>query len=343
MLSMLDYQAPWYLTSGWLQTFLVDFWYGVTWRHLKDEAFWLNHLPKIPWQEHIFTGADNVPLWGIWSCPPQARGTIILNLGITGQVHKAWYAHIFARKAHQRGFAVLMYDWRGHGKTAELSPVPQSYGWREGSDQVQLAAQLVALGCPKNVTLAGFSLGGQLALWGLHAAAAAQCSYIRGAAVLSPNLESTRSLAHLQSTFAGRQIEQIFVRNLRAEVQKRQRLFPNTLKPGNLERIHSIDSFDHEIVIDYYGFASVAEYYRKTSGLYILEKLDRPYLMIYAQDDPMYEPAIIAELQQRIRTNPKASLMLTKRGGHLAHIAPRTVDEDRFWAMNRMLEFCDRL
>ena len=340
---MFLYQPPWYLKNGLLMTVMTDLWYGTTWRRWGDRVVWLKSLPKIPWQEHIFTGAEEVPLWGLWSCPTDAKGTIIINLGITAQVKNAWYAHLFARKAYQRGFAVVIYDWRGHGRTAELSPVPSSYGWKEGEDQVQIAAQIVAMGCPERVALVGFSLGGQLALWGIKAAIAQNSPFVCGAAALSCHLESNRSLAHLRSTALGRMIEQHFVKNLIEEAQKRRQLFPHTLKPDAVERIKSIDSFDREMAIAYYGFSSVSEYYQKTSAIYFLERLTLPYLLVYAQDDPMFDPKLITEAEQLISGNPNAHLILTNFGGHTAHIGANTASEDKFWGMNRLLEFCERL
>lgn len=336
----LDYQAPWYLQDGFIQTVAASYWYGTTWGWWGEAAPWLSHLPAVPWQEHIFRGAEGVPLWGLWSCPPAAKGTLILNYGITGTVRDAWYAHILARKAYARGFAVLLYDWRGHGKTAELSPAPSSDGWREGSDLVQLAWQLIALGCPDTVALAGFSLGGQLALWGLKAAVEEGCTPICAGAVLAPNLESNRSLDYLLTTRIGRIIEGRLTAELRVEARKRQERFPEAVKQGAAERVDSIRAFDREMVIDYYGFPSTEDYYQKTSGLYLLDRIQLPYLLIYAADDPMFIPDLVPEIQQRCGQNPLANLLLTSRGGHVAHINRRNRLEDRFWGLNRMLDFC---
>jgi uncharacterized protein len=340
---MFIYQPPWYLRNGLLQTWLVNLWYGTTWRSWGDRVSWLDYLPKIPWQEHIFIGAEQVPLWGMWGCPVNAKGTLIVSIGLTGQVQNAWYAHILACKAYDQGWAVLLYDWRGHGRTAALSAVPSSYGWREGQDQVQIVEQLIEMGCPSRVVLVGFSLGGQLTLWGLKAATESRCDQILGGAVLSPNLESSRSLRYLRTTFAGKAIERAFVKNLRAEVKKQYQLSHNTIKDGALARIYSIDSFDQEMAIAYYGFANVNEYYEKTSGLYLLDKLTLPYLIIYAKDDPMYDPTLVPEIQERIGMNPHAHLILSDRGGHTAHIGIAKENEDKFWGANRLLDFCEWL
>lgn len=340
MHSGLPYLAPWYLQDGLVQTLVTSCTYAMTWRWWGDRAPWLSHLPVIPWQGQVFKGAEDVPLWGLWSCPPGAQATVILNYGITGEIGSAWYAHVFARKAYARGWAVLIYDWRGHGKTATLSPVPPSDGWREGSDQLKLAEQLIALGCPPQVALVGFSLGGQLALWGLKAAVEENSPYIRTAAVLDPSLESNRSLDYLLCTPAGRAIEQTLTEQLRQEAKKQRDRFPETVKSGAIERIDSIRAFDREMVIDYYGFASVAEYYRKTSALYLLDRLTLPYLIVYAADDPVFDPSLVPEIKLRVNQSAYGHLLLTSQGGHVSHIGTKTENEDEFWAFNRMLEFC---
>ncbi|HEY9633149.1 MAG TPA: alpha/beta fold hydrolase [Coleofasciculaceae cyanobacterium] len=338
---MLNYQAPWYLSDGLFQTVASSFWYGTTWNWWGERVPWLSHLPLIPWQEQVFTGADGVPIWGMWSCPTNAKATLIITYGITGEAKTAWYAQTLARKAYSRGWAVMIYDWRGHGRTAELSSVPSSDGWREGEDQLQMAAQLVEMGCPEPVALVGFSLGGQLTLWGLKAAVEQKCSLVRCGAVLAPSLESNRSLDYLLSTSIGRVIEQTLARQLRMEAEKRLERFPEAIKPGAVERVNSIRTFDEYMVIDYYGFASVTDYYQKTSALYLLDTLALPYLVIYAADDPMFDPELLPELEQRTSCNPYAQLILTPQGGHVAHISTASNQEDEFWALNRLLEFCE--
>lgn len=337
------YQPPRLLHNGLVMTGVIDTWHSITWRKWGQNVSWLSHLPHLDWKTQIFQGAEDVPLWSVWCCPAQAKGTLIVNTGLTGQVQSAWYAHLFAHKAYQHGYAVLLYDWRGHGRTAELSPVPASDGWREGSDQVRLAEQLVAQGCPQPIILVGFSFGGQLALWGLKAAAEADCSLICGAATLSCHLESALSLAHLRSSAIGRWIEQKFVQNFLVEVRKTQHLFPNVLDPQICDRIHNIEDFDREIPVPYYGFNSVEDYYQKTSCLYFLEQLQHPYLILYAQNDPLFDPALVEAAKHRIRQNPQAHLLLTPTGGHIAHISQPTPSEDQYWGFNRILDFCDRL
>ncbi|NBD17685.1 MAG: alpha/beta fold hydrolase [Cyanobacteria bacterium] len=341
--SFTPYAPPWYFRNGIVQTVATTYRYGKTWEIWKKQARWLKDYPPLPWQEKVFAGAEDVPLWGKWACPPDAHGTMIINYGITGNTEQSWYTYLTAYKAYTQGWAVLVYDWRGHGKTAELSPVPMSDGWREGDDQVRLAEQLVALGCPEKVVLVGFSLGGQLALWGLKAAQAHNSPLIQGAATLAPNLESNWTLDFLVSYPFGRIVEKKFTKELKAAACQQAMSFPNVVDPSVVDRIHSIRDFDREMVIDYYGFASDTDYYHYTAGLYLLDQLTLPYLIVYAADDPIFEPNIIPEMQAKVEKNADGHLLLTAHGGHVSHIGQKNDIEDQFWGINRLLEFVNEV
>jgi predicted alpha/beta-fold hydrolase len=151
---------PWYLQQGFAMT-LYSAWYASrTWEKTVIES-------EPPYQSRIFWGAGGVPIYGQVAIPPQAKATLVATYGITGDLDNQWFLRLLGRKAYAQGYAVVLFDWRGHGKTAELSPTLTSDGLYEGEDFVRIASQAKALGCPTPLWLAGYSLGGQLALWGV--------------------------------------------------------------------------------------------------------------------------------------------------------------------------------
>ncbi|AGY57838.1 YheT family hydrolase [Gloeobacter kilaueensis] len=341
---MKPYRAPWYLGDGLAQTLIVGLLHGNAWQRFGSHSPLAPRLPVPPYREQIFGGAEGVPLAGqLARQPGRARGTLILCYGITGSMETSWYNHYLASKAFARGYDVVLYDWRGHGKSAELSPVPPSDGWRDGADIVQIAAQAVAEGCRRPVIAWGCSLGGQIVLWALKAAQQLKSPDIAGAVAVCPNLESNWSLANLRRSWKGQLIEDALVRELRQEVSRRLVRYPELTPAGVLEKLHLIRDFDEQLVISYYGFASVEQYYQRTSGLYLLPELTLPHLILYAQDDPMFDGRIVVELEQRAALNPRTQLVLTEQGGHGCYIGAADEREDEFWALNRTLEFCDEL
>ena len=134
-----------------------------------------------------------------------------------------WFLRLLGRKAFAQGYAVVLFDWRAHGKTALLSPTLTSDGLFEGEDFVRIAAQSKALGCSGKFWFTGFSLGGQLALWAVKAAQdltknqeiELDIDEIGGGAVICPSLDSIRSLNYLVEDPWGKYLEQAIAKELK--------------------------------------------------------------------------------------------------------------------------------
>jgi predicted alpha/beta-fold hydrolase len=286
--------------------------------------------------------------------PPQPRGTIIGTYGITGDLDNQWFLQILGRKAFAQGYAVVLFDWRAHGKTGELSPTLTSDGLYEGEDFVQIAAQAKAFGCPAPFWFTGYSLGGQLALWGVKAAQslsptiALHTSEIGGGAVICPSVDSVRSLTYLVSHPIGRYLEQAIAQQLQALAWHLHRQHPGEFDPAAIERANSIWGFDQELVIPRLGFSSVEEYYAASSPLPILPYLTKPTLILYAADDPLFAPDLVPELTTICAQNPAIDLCLTEHGGHVGYFSSqsgqvRAGDPDPWWAWNRILNWIEQL
>lgn len=345
-MSPTSYVPPWWLKDGLAMTLYTGLRAGRNWETLISD-------PEPPYQDMIFTGAQGVPIFG-WVAVPsikgQLKGTIVATYGITGTLENQWLLRLLARKAFAQGYAIVLFDWRAHGKTAELSPTLTSDGLYEGEDFVRIAAQAKQMGCPAPFWFVSYSLGGQLALWAVKAAQdlaqdlALDPADIGGAAVVCPSLDSTRSLNFLTQSPTGRQLEQTIARTLKQLAWKIHSAHPGTLDPAAIDRANSIWSFDHELVIGRLGFPSVEAYYEATSPLHLLPHLRKPTLILYAIDDPMFDPTLVPELQAACQQNPALNLLLTQYGGHVGYLSSKSTqqqagDPDHLWAWNRILEW----
>lgn len=308
------------------------------------------------YQEKIFIGANGVPLFGLVAIPKNAKSTIIGTYGITGTLENQWFLKILGRKAFAQGYAVVLFDWRGHGKTAELSPTLTSDGLYEGEDFVRIAAEAKKMGCPAPFWFTGFSLGGQLALWGIKAAQtlsfwgeelALEMSDIGGSAVICPNLDSNRSLPYLEKHRLGKYLEKAIAKTLKKLAFELHSMHPEKLDLEAIKRVCSIRKFDEELVIKPLGFPSVEAYYSASSPLPFLPHVEKPTLILYAADDPMFAPSIIPDLEAACAANSSIDLVLTSYGGHVAYVSSKACqrhngDSDPWWAWNRILQWCDR-
>ncbi|MEN9218632.1 MAG: alpha/beta fold hydrolase [Gloeomargarita sp. DG_2_bins_126] len=310
------------------------------------------HLPPLHYQNHIFTGYQGVPIFGQWLVPPAAKGTLIATYGITGSLANQTLLHLLAYWALQRGYGVVLFDWRAHGRTGQLSPALPSDGMNEGKDYLALAVTAQALGCPPPYWFAGYSLGGQLALWAGWAALQADSplplAQVGGVVAVCPNLDANRSLPYLMQHPWGRYVERAITRELKQLALELYRAHPHAIERAAIERAHSIGTFDQELVIPPLGFPTVADYYAATSPLGFLGKLHLPTLILYAEDDPLFAPDIIPDLRQIGAGNPYIDLVLTKYGGHVGYYSSQrgqrlANDPDRWWAWQRVLDWLDHL
>ena len=310
--------------------------------------------PEPNYREHVFVGAGGTPIFGWVAVPEQPRGTWVATYGITGTLDNQWFLRVIGRKAFAQNYAVVLFDWRAHGKTAELSPTLTSDGLYEGEDFVCIAEQAKVLGCLAPFWFAGYSLGGQLALWGGKAAQTLDPSEhphlvadeIAGVVAICPSLESHRSLTYLVKSPLGQKLEQRIAQELKKLAWGIYEAHPGELDREAIERATSIWGFDRELVINPLGFSSVEDYYAATSPLYILPTLTKPTLIIYAEDDPMFDPTLVPELKDACGQNPALTPLMTKFGGHVGYISSSKCqqeagDSDPWWAWNRVLDWAE--
>ncbi|MEH2240904.1 YheT family hydrolase [Nostoc sp.] len=342
------YNPSWFLQNGVMMTIYTALW---------GKRYWESTTPlqEPSYHEKIFVGGQGVPIFGLVAIPENAHSTIIGTYGITGELKTEWFLRVLGRKAYAQGYAVVLFDWRAHGKTAELSPTLTSDGLYEGEDFVRIAAAAKAMGCPGKFWFTGFSLGGQLALWAVkvagevireHGDLGLEDSDIGGGMVICPSLDSERSLSYLVTKPFGRYLEAGIAQNLKKLAWRIHDAHPGSIEPAAIERANSIWGFDNELVINRLGFSSVEAYYRASSALQILPQISKPTLILYAADDPLFDPAIIPELQEACDRNPAIDLLLTQYGGHVGYLSSKECqrqvqDSDPWWAWNRILQWLE--
>ncbi|MEH2128196.1 YheT family hydrolase [Nostoc sp.] len=343
------YNPSWFLQNGVMMTVYTALWGKRNWQSTTKD-------PEPSYHEKIFIGGQGVPIFGLVAIPENAHSTIIGTYGITGELKTEWFLRVLGRKAYAQGYAVVLFDWRAHGKTAELSPTLTSDGLYEGEDFVRIAAAAKAMGCPGKFWFTGFSLGGQLALWALKVVGEVIREYgdlgledsdIGGGMVICPSLDSERSLSYLVTKPFGRYLEAGIAQNLKKLAWRIHDAHPGSLDPEAIERANSIWGFDNELVIKRLGFPSVEAYYQASSALQILPQISKPTLILYAADDPLFDPSIIPELEEACDRNSAIDLLLTQYGGHVGYLSSKECqrqvnDSDPWWAWNRVLQWLEQ-
>jgi len=129
-----------------------------------------------------------------------------------------------------------------------------------------------------------------------------------------------------------------FIRNMRKRVRSAHSFHPQNYDLERLRLVRTITDFDEHFTAPCHGFANAADYYEKASSLRLLNRIRLPTLLIHSEDDPFTPFAPLRHAA--VAANPFILLAGTRHGGHVAFIGKKRNDEDRFWAENRLIEFC---
>jgi predicted alpha/beta-fold hydrolase len=163
-------------------------------------------------------------------------------------------------------------------------------------------------------------------------------SGLKGLVAISPSIDLHASSVRLTAK-RNWVYQRQFLNGLKRRIKNKERLYPELYQVNGLRRLKTIRAFDDKYVAPAFRFAGADDYYSKASSLPHLRYIRVPTLIIHAQDDPfipfapLLDPAVVA--------NPHLLLLAPERGGHVAFISRTTSDgEDRFWAENRLIDFC---
>jgi predicted alpha/beta-fold hydrolase len=123
-----------------------------------------------------------------------------------------------------------------------------------------------------------------------------------------------------------------------ARYHRKADLFPERYRREGFGPIRTVREFDNEITAPCFGFKDAEEYYQAASAKKILGKAAVPLLVMTAQDDPFvpYE----SFLRAKVGGNPCVRFVASEHGGHCGFIS-RFAGPERFWAEERIVEFCE--
>ncbi len=350
MLSKPFFEPPFSLKNGLVMTLNTAFNSPLNWQ--KSLV-----LSQLNYQSIIFQGLYNTPIYARVLIPQNPQSTIIATYGITGDLTDQWFLQILAHKAFSQNHAIILFDWRSHGKTAQLSPSLTTDGLYEGKDFVLIANQAKKMGLPAPFCFMGYSLGGKLALWGLNESRFVNSNKdypflketdIKGCAVICPSLDAKKSLLYLMNHPIYKYVEKSITKNIKNLALNLHKYHPNHFDLEVINSIKSIWDFDQKLVIKRLNFKSVEEYYDTTSPLNFLPQLNKPTFILYAENDPLFSPSIIQNLIKIANQNSMINLWLTKYGGHVGYISNKNCqnywqDNDQWYAWNRILDWWNLL
>jgi predicted alpha/beta-fold hydrolase len=185
--------------------------------------------------------------------------------------------------------------------------------------------------------VAGYSLGGNLALKLAGDYGAAPPPSLRGVVAVSPVMDLPRCVDALErkSNFI---YQWNFVRNLKARMRRKAAAFPGLFSTDPLARIQTVRQFDEAYTAPFFGFQDATDYYHRAAALRVVDRISVPALIVTADDDPFVPPDPFR--QPPVTTNPRIAVELSAHGGHCAFVAPADGNGfDGYWAERRIVDF----
>ncbi len=294
------------------------------------------NFPRLPAPEaRLFDTAPGVRVLAQCHWQPERRGhPALLTLhGLEGS-SEAHYMRGISEKAFAAGFNVVRLNQRNCGGTEHLCDTLYHSGLT--SDPVAVLHELVARDGIDRVVVAGYSLGGNLALklagdFGDDAPPA-----LRAVCAVSPvraREACVRALERPQNAL----YQWNFVRNLKARMRRKVGLFPERFSLEPLSRIHTVRQFDELYTAPHFGFAGATDYYHRASALRVVDRIRVPALVLTAADDPFVPPEPFSA--PAITGNPHITVRISEHGGHCAFVGAPEDGDDGYWAERMIVRF----
>jgi hypothetical protein len=263
------------------------------------------------------------------------HATLVLVHGLGGSAD-APYVRGAARLAYRAGTNVVRLNQRNCGGTEHLTPTLYHSGM--SGDLAAVLRELVRRDGLSRVLVAGFSMGGNLALKMAGEMGGEAPTALLGVCAVSPALdlsETTRNLELPQN----RLYQRSFVLGLRRLVERKKELYPGLYDVRKLGRLRTVRDFDELYTAPHGGFASAGDYYARTSAIRFAPRVQVPTLIIHARDDPLVPFGPLK--RPEVSGNPNVVMAAPLRGGHVAFVCAD--GGERFWAEERIAELCHLL
>lgn len=261
---------------------------------------------------------------------------IVVLHGLEGSSESNYMLGI-ADKAFRLGFHAVRLNQRNCGGTETLTPTLYNSGM--SGDYRAVLDELSNGDGFAQIFFVGYSMGGNLVTKMAGEFGDAAPNALRGVCVVCPAMD----LAACADALEWRQnyfYQRHFVKGLMARYSTKAKLFPQRYAQGGFGPVRTVREFDDEITAPNFGFKDAQEYYEAVGAKKVVAQVRVPMLMITAQDDPFVPYALFERAQPA--QNPAIRFVAPNHGGHCGFIS-RYNGPERFWAEQRIVEFCDKI
>jgi uncharacterized protein len=309
-----EYQPPWWLRNGHVHSIYPSLFRKVA-VDLKFQS------------ERIITPDDDF-LDVDWYVQGKKR-LLVVSHGLEGNSRRPYVLGV-TKHALQNGWDVLAWNFRACNGTPNNKLTSYHSG---GTGDLAFLVNLAIARGYEEISLCGFSIGGNKTLLYLSREAESVPSHVSSAVVFSVPCDLVSSSAQL--ALPKNQIYmKNFLKSLRLKLEQKQALFPGQVSLDGFNKIKTFEEFDGRYTAPMNGFSSALDYWQQSSSKPYLKDLVRPVCFITSYDDPFLTPECFPEDEATAST--MLHLLITDYGGHVgfSHNKSKT-----YWSEQQALAF----
>ncbi len=284
-------------------------------------------------QSEILPTPDQDELHLDWYRQGSGRVAVICH-GLEGHSRRPYVLGL-ARALLDAGWDVLAWNYRSCGGVMNLQPRFYHSG---ATDDLDLVVRHCLRQGYQTLSLAGFSMGGNLVLQYLGEQSEAVDSRIAGAITFSVPCDLAGG-ADVLALPSRRLYMHRFIRDLKPKMAEKARRFPDLLSLDGYDQIRSFHQFDERYTAPLHGFASAGDYWHRASSLYRLKDIRVPALMVNAADDPFLSRNCFPDSPAMLGRWTK--IEVPRHGGHVGFV--EFGREGRYWSEQRAVDFLSML
>ncbi|PYR19173.1 MAG: alpha/beta hydrolase [Acidobacteria bacterium] len=294
------------------------------------------HFPRLPAPTRRYfdvAPATRVVADCHWHERPWEHVTLVALHGLNGS-SEAHYMRGLAAKGFARGMNVVRLNQRNCGDTEHLAEGLFHSGLT--ADAAHVVHELTHIDGLPAIGVAGYSLGGNLALKLAGEYGAFAPKTVLGVAAVSPIIEISECTRALERP--GNALYQWnFVRDLKRRMRRKERFHSGRFDLTKLNAVRTVREFDETYTAPYFGFRNAEDYYHRASSMRVIDRIRVPALIITAEDDPFVPSRPFHD--PKVTGNPHIDLRVSPHGGHCGFVGARSGEDDGYWAENRIVEF----
>lgn len=287
-----SYKRPFYLLNGHWETVIPSVFFKI-----KEDLYERERL-ELP--DGDFLDVD-------WIHNNSTR-CVVLTHGLEGGSDR-YYMKRTARYFSERGWDVAA--WNCRSCSGEMNRLPRFYHHGDTPDLDSVVQEILNKGYAQ-VFLIGYSMGGSMIL--KYLGEQERDSRVIGASVFSVPCNLRDSAVQLKVP-GNRFYEKRFLKKLIEKIRLKASQHPNVVFAEGLDQLEDFDDFHDQYTAPLHGYSDKEEFFRKATCDQFLNKIDRPVLIVNAENDPMLGEACYP--YDAANTNGFITLEVPETGGHV--------------------------